>query len=141
MTTPLLNAFQLTEPTATLISGARIYHPDKTTKEAWVELPLSQYFKQSPEDPWKEAAVALIEARRVGCTSVSMGHPSSLIGEVRRWFRDNPDLYEIMKKDEEVLYLVIRPGTETLLHKWHNAQSGTSEYIPINRWSIKVIPK
>lgn len=141
MANAFLNAMHLVVPSAVLLSGARIYHPDTETKEAWVELPLSDYFRQSPEDPWKEAAVALIEARRLGCTSVSMGHPSSLISEVRRWFRDNPDLYEIMKKDAETLWLVIRPGTEALLHKWHNAQSGISEYIPLPRWTIKVTPK
>lgn len=136
-----LNATHLVVPTAALLSGALIYHPDSETKEAWVELPLSVYFKQSPDDPWKEAAVALIEARRLGCTSVSMGHPSTLIGEVRRWFRDNPELYEILKKDDEQLWLVIRPGTEALLRKHHYTNSGISEYIPLNRWSIKVTPK
>lgn len=129
------------EPKETLFSGARIYNPDKTTGEAWIELPLSDYYKQDPEDLWRLAGIALIEARRLGYTSSSMGHPSSLVGEVRRWFRDNFTLNDVIKNDEDMVWLVIRPGRENLLFKRHDGDSGISEYIPINRWSIKVTPK
>lgn len=129
------------EPKETLFSGARIFNPDPTTGEAWIELPLSIYYQQDPTDLWRLAGAALIEARRLGYTSPSMGHPSSLVGEVRRWFRDNYNLnYEIQNPDQMV-WLVVRPGRENLLFKRHDDHCGMSEYVPINRWSIKVIPK
>lgn len=106
----------VTEPTETLFSGARIYNPDQITGEALIELPLTEYYKQNPEDYWKLAAVALIEARRLGYTSSEMGHPSTLIGEARRWVRDNQDLTDTIKKGDVQVWLVIRPGTERLLY-------------------------
>lgn len=129
------------EPKETLFSGARIFNPDPTTGEAWIELPLSIYHQQDPTDLWRLAGAGLIEARRLGYTSVSMGHPSSLVGEVRRWFRDNYSLnYEIQNPDKMV-WLVVRPGRENLLFKQQDGNNGISEYVPISRWSIKVTPK
>lgn len=137
----LVNGMLVGEPTKVLFSGAQIFHPDFLTKEAWIVLPLSDYFKQDPDEGWKQAGVALIEARRAGHTSNSMGHPSSLIGEVRRWLRDNFELYGLLKQGEQTVLLVIRPGTEQLMQQNLNAESGVSEYVPVNRWSIKVMPK
>lgn len=115
------------EPVETLFSGARIYSPDPATGEALIELPLTEYCKQDPEDYWKLAAVALIEARRLGYTSSEMGHPSTLIGEARRWVRDNQDLSDTIKKGDARVWLVIRPGTERLLYAKQN-DVGDSAY-------------
>lgn len=129
------------EPKETLFSGARIFNPDPTTGEAWIELPLSIYQQQDPTDLWRLAGAALIEARRLGYTSPSMGHPSSLVGEVRRWFRDNYSLNHEIQNPDKMVWLVVRPGRENLLFKQQDGNSDISEYVPISRWSIKVTPK
>ena len=130
-----------TEPAETLISGVRIYNPDPVTGKALIELPLTEYYKQDPADYWKLAAVALIGARRLELTSPEMGHPSTLIGEVRRWVRSNPPIGHMIQKGDVLVWLVIRPGPERLQVEGYQKQGGVSEYIPINRWSIKVTPK
>lgn len=137
----LIHTHPTGEPKETLFSGARIFNPDPTTGEAWIELPLSIYHQQDPDDLWRLAGIALIEARRLGYTSATMGHPSTLVGEVRRWFRDNATLNFAIQNDEQMVWLVIRPGQENLLFKQHDGNNGISEYVPISRWSIKVIPK
>lgn len=164
------------EPVETLFSGARIFSPDPNTGESLIELPLTEYYKQDPEDYWKLAAVALIEARRLGYTSSDMGHPSTLIGEVRRRVRTSQDLSDAIKKDDCLVWLVIRPGPERLvfaqqgdlgdsayqlavshgypgtLVQWLSVLDAASaihsfklpggdQFIPVNRWSIKVTPK
>jgi len=128
------------KPEAALALGAMVYEINEHTQEGWVVLPLSSYFKQDSDNGWNLAGAALIEAKRLYHTSMDMGHPSGLIGVIRRWFRDNPRYYDILEKGEDEVFLIIRPGNEHLMDETKTAY-GKTLVAPISRWSLQIVSK
>jgi hypothetical protein len=131
-----VNGMQIADPQLVLTLGARIFHINENTQEGWIELPLTEYFKQDKDNGWNLAGAALIEARRLGHVSSDAEHPSGIIGEVRRWFLQWDELYKDLEDPKKHVFLVIRPGVERLFRKW--VGGGRAEFIPVARWSVKV---
>lgn len=124
--------------------GVRIIYDGDTPVR--VEVPLNKYFTRKDDHrhkyqhAWTKVVAAITEARSAGVLAVDVDHPIELVGWLRRWFRDNYDLYEIIEDRKGDVVLVIRNGMERLMAITTN-QSGTATYTPVNRWVIEVTPK
>lgn len=124
--------------------GARVLSDDKGMVR--VELPLNQYFTRKDDHrhkyqhAWAKVVAAITEARSTGVLAIDMDHPIELVGWLRRWFRDNYELYELIEDRKGDVVLVIRNGVERLLTTVTD-QSGKITYTPTSRWVIEVTPK
>lgn len=124
--------------------GVRIIYDGDTPVR--VEVPLNKYFTRKDDHrhkyqhAWAKVVAAITEARSTGVLAVDVDHPIELVGWLRRWFRDNYDLYEIIEDRKGDVVLVIRNGMERLMVITTN-QSGTNTYTPVSRWVIEVTPK
>jgi hypothetical protein len=131
------------EPTIVLGLGARVFYKEGHLNR--LELILNPHFnrlgdhRHDYQNGWAKIGAALVEAYRHGYTAVGMGHPSGLVGDVRRWFRSNRELYNILDGREHQITLVIRHGEEHLLTYLVDA-SGTTTYTPVSRWTVEVTP-
>ena len=124
--------------------GAYVYYPDSVSPR--VELVLNNFYDTSKNDEhwhssmWSKAGAALIEARRLKYVPEGMGHPSELIGEIRRWFRNNQFLYDTLEQGEQQIRIVLRLGPEHFLDT-KELGNGITEHNPYHRWYIQVLSK
>lgn len=134
----------MSSSTKTLPLGARIFYENELPVR--VEIPLNQHFTRKNDhrhryqNSWSSVTVALVEARAEGAFAIDMDHPCDLVGWLRRWFRDNYELYETIEEHKGEVVLVIRNGVERLFGLT-TTQSGTVIHTPVSRWVIEVTPK
>lgn len=123
--------------------GVQLFSDDQSVTR--VEVPLNRYFTRKGDQrhgyqhAWSKVVIAMIEARSEGAFAIDMEHPSDLVGWLRRWFRDNYELYELIEEAKAQVVLVIRNGVERLLAR-SPGENGSTTYTPVHRWVIDVRP-